>query len=41
MSITFPNLADRDMTVLDRYLKHEFYEPAAEDVDNPSRSLRN
>ena len=32
-SITFPNLADRDMTVLDRYLKHEFYEPAAEDVD--------
>ena len=32
-SITFPNLADHKMTVLDRYLAHEFYEPSADDVD--------
>ena len=31
--ITFPNLADHQMTVLERYLAHEFYEPATEDVD--------
>ena len=31
-SITFPNLADHDMTVLERYLDNQFYEPAAEDV---------
>ena len=30
--ITFPNLADRDMTVLNRYLANGFYEPTAEDV---------
>ena len=32
MGITFPNLADRDMTVLDRYLDHKFYEPTADDL---------
>ena len=30
--ITFPNLADHDMTVLNGYLDNPFYEPAAEDV---------
>ena len=32
MGITFPNLADHDMTVLDSYLAHGFYETVAEDV---------
>ena len=32
MGITFPNLADHDMTVLDSYLTHGFYETVAEDV---------
>ena len=31
-SITFPNLADHYMTVLNGYLDNQFYEPAAEDV---------
>ena len=30
--ITFPNLADHDMTVLNGYLDNQFYEPTAEDV---------
>ena len=32
MGITFPNLADHDMTVLDSYLAHGFYETVTEDV---------